>query len=135
MRLTLSEIRKTGFLATKPLSHKQRAKALASLQMLVVSPEHTQSMKSGESADKYCFFLLKATMVVPIYHFYLKILTLLRVTTLSSAPLVCFSSHAAYIANNMDPDTGLQTRVGIGKLFSSFLIQNICCGYSKEPSQ
>ena len=23
----------------------------------------------------------------------------------------------------------------IGKLFSSFLIQNICCGYSKEPSQ
>ena len=24
---------------------------------------------------------------------------------------------------------------GIGKLFSLFLIQNICCGYSKEPSQ
>ena len=26
-------------------------------------------------------------------------------------------------------------RVRIGKLFSLFLIQNICCGYSKEPSQ
>ena len=31
--------------------------------------------------------------------------------------------------------TGLQIRVGIGKIFSLFLIQNICCGYSKEPSQ
>ena len=26
-------------------------------------------------------------------------------------------------------------RVRIGKLFSLFVIQNICCGYSKEPSQ
>ena len=31
--------------------------------------------------------------------------------------------------------TGLQIRVRIGKLFSLFLIQKICCGYSKEPSQ
>ena len=30
---------------------------------------------------------------------------------------------------------GLKIRVRIGKLISSFLIQNICCGYSKEPSQ
>ena len=30
---------------------------------------------------------------------------------------------------------GLQLRVCIGKLFSLFLIQNICCGYSKESSQ
>ena len=32
-------------------------------------------------------------------------------------------------------ETGLQIKVCIGKLFSLFLIQNICCGYSKEPSQ
>ena len=31
--------------------------------------------------------------------------------------------------------TGLQIRVHIRKLFSLFLIKNICCGYSKEPSQ
>ena len=30
---------------------------------------------------------------------------------------------------------GLQIRVPIGKLFFLFLIQNICCGNSKEPSQ
>ena len=30
---------------------------------------------------------------------------------------------------------GLQIRVRIGKLSSLFLIQNICCGYSKESSQ
>ena len=30
---------------------------------------------------------------------------------------------------------GLQIRVRIGNLFSLFLIRNICCGYSKEPSQ
>ena len=30
---------------------------------------------------------------------------------------------------------GLQIRVRIENLFSLFLIQNICCGYSKEPSQ
>ena len=31
--------------------------------------------------------------------------------------------------------TGLQIRVRIGKIFSLFLIQIVCCGYSKEPSQ
>ena len=31
--------------------------------------------------------------------------------------------------------TELQIRVCIGKLSSLFLIQNICCGYSEEPSQ
>ena len=31
--------------------------------------------------------------------------------------------------------SGLQISVCIGKLFSLFLIQKICCGYSKEPSQ
>ena len=31
--------------------------------------------------------------------------------------------------------SGLQIRVLIGKLFSLFLIQNICCGYTKEQSQ
>ena len=31
--------------------------------------------------------------------------------------------------------SGLQIRERIGKLFSLFLIQNICFGYSKEPSQ
>ena len=30
---------------------------------------------------------------------------------------------------------GLQIRVRIGKLISLFLIQNICCGYSKESSE
>ena len=30
---------------------------------------------------------------------------------------------------------GLQIRVHTGKLFPFFLNQNICCGYSKEPSQ
>ena len=30
--------------------------------------------------------------------------------------------------------TGLQIRVRIGKLISLFLIQNICCGCSNEPS-
>ena len=32
-------------------------------------------------------------------------------------------------------NSGLQIRVRIGTLVSLFLIQNICCGYSKEPSQ
>ena len=31
--------------------------------------------------------------------------------------------------------TELQIGVCIGKLFFLFLIQNICCGYSKEPCQ
>ena len=32
----------------------------------------------------------------------------------------------------MITESGLQIRVHIGKLFSLFLIQNICCGYSKH---
>ena len=35
----------------------------------------------------------------------------------------------------VDQNQGLQISVGNGKLVSLFLIQNICCGYSKEPSQ
>ena len=31
--------------------------------------------------------------------------------------------------------SGFQIRVRTGKLFFLFLNQNICCGYSKEPSQ
>ena len=31
--------------------------------------------------------------------------------------------------------SGLQIKVRIGKLFSLFLVQNISCGFSKEPSQ
>ena len=43
------------------------------------------------------------------------------------------SNHVIWHAPNCGP--GLQIRVHIGNLFSSFLRQNICCGYSKEPSQ
>ena len=39
------------------------------------------------------------------------------------------------ILKNLRTQSGLQIRVRIGKLFSLFLIQNICFGYSKEPSQ
>ena len=38
-------------------------------------------------------------------------------------------------APNKQQLPGLQIRVRIGKLFSLFPIQRICCGYSKEPSQ
>ena len=31
--------------------------------------------------------------------------------------------------------TGLQKKVRTGKLFFLFLNQDICCGYSEEPSQ
>ena len=31
--------------------------------------------------------------------------------------------------------TGLKLRVHTNKIIFSFLNQNICCGYSKEPSQ
>ena len=39
------------------------------------------------------------------------------------------------IISGSDIVSGLQIRVHIGKLFSLFLIQNICCGYSKESSR
>ena len=45
---------------------------------------------------------------------------------------------SGYIQRLVNPPViaiGLQIRVCIGKLFSLFLIQNICCGYSKELSQ
>ena len=37
--------------------------------------------------------------------------------------------------SNVRPFERAQIRVRIGILFSLFLIRNICCGYSKEPSQ
>ena len=38
----------------------------------------------------------------------------------------------ARVVNVLQCWSGLQIRVCIGKLFSLFLIQNICCGYSKH---
>ena len=48
-----------------------------------------------------------------------------------------YMSEIVCISATIPPDgqPELQIRVRIGKLFSLFLIQNICCGYSKEPSQ
>ena len=43
--------------------------------------------------------------------------------------------NCVYKVSDDNSNTGLQIRVRIGNLFSLFLIQNICCGYSKEPSQ
>ena len=51
-----------------------------------------------------------------------KIITISRLKTCLSGPMNFTLS-------------GLQIRVGIGKLFSLFLNQNIRCGYSKELSQ
>ena len=45
---------------------------------------------------------------------------------------------ALFAANDLlecDNMLGLQIRVCIRKLFFLFLIQNICCGYSKQLSQ
>ena len=42
------------------------------------------------------------------------------------------SSYKNYTIVNMP---SLKIKVCIEKLFSLILIQNICCGYSKEPSQ
>ena len=38
-------------------------------------------------------------------------------------------------AFTVSEESGHQIRVPIGKLFSLFLIQNICCEYSNERSQ
>ena len=44
------------------------------------------------------------------------------------------SSYGVLIFCKYTMVAGLQIRVRIVKLFSLFLVQNICCGYSKEPS-
>ena len=46
-----------------------------------------------------------------------------------------FVKYFRYLKSKSVSDTGLQIRVPIGNLISSFLTKNICCGYSKEPSQ
>ena len=58
-------------------------------------------------------------------------------------PWPIFQGHSCIEVATIDRDgdicffcaIDLQIRVDIGKLFSLFLIQNICCGYSKELSQ
>ena len=46
-----------------------------------------------------------------------------------SYPSVILGAKMVYLK------TGLQIRVRFGRLFSLLLIQNICCGYFKEPTQ
>ena len=53
-----------------------------------------------------------------------------------SVLIYCLNLHQFLILCSLKAMmSGLQIRVRIGKLVSLFLIQNICCGYSKEPSQ
>ena len=44
--------------------------------------------------------------------------------------------HETFVRNfrafTVSEESGLQIRVRIGQLFSLYLIQNICCGYSKK---
>ena len=40
--------------------------------------------------------------------------------------------YQSFVVTNL---TGLQIRLCIEKIFSLFLVRNICCGYSKEPSR
>ena len=40
-----------------------------------------------------------------------------------------------FVLDKLDCLSGLQLRVRTKKLIFLFLSQNICCGYSKEPSQ
>ena len=54
----------------------------------------------------------------------------------------CAQTFGTFTSVSIFPDSpksflhaALQIRVHIGNLFSSFLTQNIHCGYSKEPSQ
>ena len=49
------------------------------------------------------------------------------------APLI-FNICKVEKLNLLRAKSGLQIKVYIGKLFSLFCIQNICCMYSKEPS-
>ena len=49
--------------------------------------------------------------------------------------LMIESYNISLLSRAMNVFAGLQIRVCIGKLFFLFLIQNIFCEYSKEPSQ
>ena len=51
--------------------------------------------------------------------------------------ILCLLSRAKafiHLWSLNDPNAGLQLRLHIQKLFFLFLNQNVCCGYSKEPS-
>ena len=71
------------------------------------------------------FIVLKCLQVSLIDHYVKKLVKSFQKTCHLSARL---SSRGMSLA-------GLQIRVRIGKLFSLFRTQNICCGYSTEPYQ
>ena len=64
-----------------------------------------------------------------------KVLTRLQCTDKQAGLHLCCSVASKSGFLHQGPYTGHQIRVCIGNLFSSFLTQNICCGYSKELSQ
>ena len=61
--------------------------------------------------------------------------TVYRLFTKFGSGHAFLGSHIYSLTSRNIQGSGLQIRVHIGKLCSLFLIQNICCGYSKEPSQ
>ena len=77
------------------------------------------------SVTEDCFKSQQTVFIPMICHIMLHFIWVF--TVCQGTHLEVFSIHRV--------KSGLQIRVRIGKLFSLFLIQNICCGYSKEPSQ
>ena len=57
------------------------------------------------------------------------------ISAYSATPLSLFNNKNEEFNGVRTRKAGLQIRVHTGKLFFLFLNQNLCCGYSKEPSQ
>ena len=78
----------------------------------------------------FCWMVLNLYLLALYYHD----LIIFRKKLLTKNKKPGEKNHEPFTISTLHV-AGLQIRVRIGKLFSLFLIQNICCGYSKEPSQ
>ena len=58
-----------------------------------------------------------------------------NICTVCHKEFKCAGTQREHMNTYTGEKAGLQIKLRIGKLFSLFLIQNICLGYSKEPSQ
>ena len=105
------------------------------------------NLVSGQSTLKIGSIMLRCTELILLLYCFCWEVLYLYLLALYHHDLIIFRKK--WLTKNKKPGeknhepftistlhaAGLQIRVRIGKLFSLFLIRNICCGYSKEPSQ
>ena len=140
LRLCCSHPTKSGFLATRPIPYKSETlqNAITTTRWIIFFILLYLQSKFRSKGDYSSASSSSSSLLIWKYRSSYE--SFWEATTRNQSLKLFFFKYFfvkyfRYLQSKLVFDTGLKIRMPIGNLISSFLTQNICCGYSKEPSQ